>query len=256
MANAVFAGTGVAWTLLGADPNTGFSPIWRRAGEAGPPVASVDAGNNGFGVSGLGINQSFEKNFGQLNAAYFLSVHATAMKAAQSGTPVSTNWVSPQPVQLVSVHLPDGQGPQGAFPDETVFLDILADAARPHGTAANAAMLYAVPPNGKVPVYTSDAMWLDSISRTAANCVTVLADYNAVQIAVHPSLSLAPIPVLRMCSLGGNLFRKKGVTTDDLALAIFAGVGAALDTLTKAGTAHGITLVEFENGDHGFDALN
>lgn len=255
MNGGTFSGTQVAWTLLGADPATGFSPIWRHRGEAGGPIASVDAGNNGFGVSGLGVNQAFEKSFGQLNAAYFMSVHSMAMKAAQTGTLVTTSWAAPQPVKLVSVQLPNGQGPSGSSPNESVFLDILTAAAQPHSEPNNAAMLYAVPPDGRMPVYTTHPMWLDSVGRTAANCVAVLSDYNAVQVAAHPALGLLPIPTLRICALGGKIFRMLGVTSDEVALAIFAGVGAALDALTKAGTAHGIALVEFENGDHGFDAL-
>jgi hypothetical protein len=256
MTNKIFSGTTVAWSLLGeSSPGSGFSAIWRHPGEAGGAIASVDSGNNAFWVSGLCINQTFEKSFGSSVAAFFMPVHSAAVKAAQAGTPVTTNFVAPQPVQLVSVHLPDGQGPSAAFPDETVFLDILTAAARPHGDPSNAAMIYAVPPDGRTAYYASDALWLDSIGRTAANAVAVLADYNAVQVAAHPTLLLSPIPVLRMCSLGGKIFRRAGVATSDLANAIFAGVADALTALTKAGTAHGITLVEFENGDHGFDAL-
>lgn len=256
MTSKTFSGTSVAWSLLGeSSPGSGFSAIWRQVGETGGALASVNSGNNAFWVDGRGINQTFEKSFGSAVAAFFMPVHSGAMKAARAGTPVTTNFVAPQPVQLVSVHLPDGQGPSAAFPDETVFLDILTAAVQPNGNANNAAMIYAVPPDGRTAFYTSDSMWLDSIARTAANAVAVLADYNAVQIATHPALGLAPIPVLRMCSLGGKIFRKTGVGTPDLANAIFAGVADALTTLTKAGTAHGIVLVEFENGDHGFDAL-
>lgn len=254
MSSKTFPGTTVAWSLLGASPGGSFSPIWRHAGEPGGAIASVDAGNNGFSVSGLGINQSFEKSFGN-DAPFFMPVHSSAMKAAQAGTLVTTNYVAPQPVKLVSVHLPDGQGPAAAFPNETVFLDLLTAAAQPHGAPSNAAMIYAVPPDGRLSWYTTASEWLDSIARTAANCVAVLADYNVAQVAAHPTLGLSPIPVLRMCSLGGKIFRKSGVSTDDLAKAIFAGVADALTALTKTGTAHGITLVEFENGDHGFDAL-
>lgn len=255
MTGGTFSGTNVAWTLLGAAPGSQFSPIWRHHGEPGGPIASVDAGNSGYWVAGDGINKSFMQSFGPSTAAFFMSVHSTAMKAAQAGTLVSTNWASPQPVTLVSVQLPNGQGPNGSFPNETVFLDILTAAAQPHGEPSNAAMLYAVPPDGHMPCYTTHAQWLDSVSRTAANCVAVLADYNAVQVAAHPALNLVPIPTLRMCSLGGKIFRMTGVTTPQLAMAIFNGVTAALDALSKAGNAHGITLVEFENGDHGFDVL-
>jgi hypothetical protein len=256
MTSKIFPGTTVAWALLGeSSPGSGFSAVWRHAGEGGGAIASVDAGNNGFWVDGDGINKTFKKSFGASVAAFFMPVHSAAINAAQAGTPVTTGYVAPQPVSLVSVHLPDGSGPSGASPDETVFLDILTAAVQPHGNAQNAAMIYAVPPDGRTHFYTSGQMWLDSVARTAANAVAVLADYNAVQVAAHPALGLSPIPVLRMCSLGGKIFRKAGVTTPDLAKAIFAGAAGALDTLTKAGTAHGITLVEFENGDHGFDAL-
>jgi hypothetical protein len=254
MTGKTFSGTSVAWSLLGAAPGSKFSPIWRHAGEAGGAIASVDAGNNGFSVSGLGINQSFEKSFGT-DAPFFMPVHSAAMKAAQAGTLVTTNYVAPQPVTLVSVQLPDGQGPSVAFPNETVFLDILAAAAQPHGAPSNAAMIYAVPPDSRTGYYATDAEWLDSVGRTAANAVAVLADYNAVQVAAHPSLGLTPIPVLRMCALGGNIFRMSGVSSAAVAMAIFDGIAGALTRLTTAGTAHGITLVEFENGDHGFDVL-
>jgi hypothetical protein len=62
-------------------------------------------------------------------------------------------------------------------------------------------------------------------------------------------------PTLRMCAIGGSIFRHAKATAQDVAEAIYAGMAAAFLALEQAGVAHGITLVEFENGDGGFPWL-
>ncbi len=260
MTKATFPGTQTSWTLLGPSaPGKHFSAIYRSNGAPGGSLASVNAGNDGLGLGGGGINKTFGDLFGPVANGFF-NPHQSAYQAAVTAgakTAVISHFDAGAPVQLVSVLLANGQGPTGAYPqDEAALLDILTAAVRPHNEPSNYAMIYAVPPDGRNPPYATDKIWLDSITRTAGNIVTVLADYNANQVAAHPGL--AAIPVLRMCMIGGKIFRPPDMAGKDpapIAAAIYAGITNVLVALEKASVAHGITMVEFESGDHEFASL-
>ena len=253
MTHHVFAGTSVSWTLLAASPGSPYSPIWRHAGEAGGPIASVNAGNPALFVGGGGINLSFGKSFGPTVSTALGTVQTTALAAAQAGTPVATGYAASDPVVLISVLLPGAAAPAPTFPNEAVLVDVLADAVRPHHEPSNAMMLYAVPPDGRVKsLYPDKATWLASVTRTAGQVVSALSDYNSRLVAAYPGLSLPHIPTIRMCAIGGSIFRHAQATPQDVAEAIYAGMAAEFLALEQAGVAHGITLVEFENGDGGF----
>lgn len=253
MTNHVFAGTQVAWTLLPAFPGTKYSPIWRRSAEGGSVLASVNAGNAAMFVGGGGINLSFEASLGSAVSAQLGTIQTQALAAAQAGTSVSASYTASDPVVLVSVQLPPGAAPAATFPNETVLVDVLSDSAQPHSNPRNAVMLYAVPPDGRVTsLYPDKPGWLASVSRTAGNVVAALAHYNATLVAAYPALKLPTVPTIRMCAIAASIFRQPGATPQEVAEAIYAGMAAEFLLLEQGSVAHGITLVEFENGDGGF----
>lgn len=259
-----FLGTTIPYTLLGPSPGTTYTPLYRANGETGAALASVNAGNPALFVGGGGINAAFA---GLIQAAcpafsanpaalqsYFNAIHPAAVAAAQKGQPVTVLSDPARPVRLISVVLPATPPVAKAQANtEAALLDIFTPGLCPHANPRNAAMLYLVPPDGNNrAAYPTAATFLAAVGRTAQNGVAVLADYNAKQIAAHPALALAPIPVLRMCLISGSIFRPSGVPVALIATAIFDGLARGL---VAAGAAGGITLVEFENGDGGFAAL-
>jgi hypothetical protein len=245
-------GTTTAYTLLGPAHGSSYSPIFRRKGDPGGNLASLDAGDPGLYVGGGTINLSFANAIGA-SAAAFQQIHGDALTAAQAGTFVTQSFAVGQPVRFVSARLPDAAAPAAAFPAETAFLDLFAAGAEPAGEATNHALLYVVPPNGKVTTcYPTDADFLAAVTRTAFNAAQLLADYNTGLATFDPALGLAPIPVLRTCLLSGGQFRPQSVAVDAVAKAIFAGF---TDAIAKAGSASGITLIEFENGGGEFAVI-
>jgi hypothetical protein len=129
-----------------------------------------------------------------------------------------------------------------------VFLDIFTAAMTPHNEPSNYAMLYLVPPFG--PGYASDQDFLDAVTRSAVNIITVLAHYNTTLVPANTGLNA--IPVLRTCLYSSSGYKRATVTRDAVALALYSG----FDTqLLVTGTSSGIQGVEFENGAGEFDAV-
>ena len=252
MHKKMLPGTTTAYTLLGPAHGSPYSPIFRTKGDPGGNLASLDAGDPRLYVGGGTINRSFAEEIGA-GSDDFQQIHYHALKAAQAGTFVTQGFAAGQPVRFVSVRLPDTTAPTAAFPAETAFLDIFAADAAPAGEATNYALLYVVPPNGTVAAcYPTAADFLAAVTRTAFNAAQLLADYNAGLASFDPALGLAPIPVLRTCLLSGGIFRPQSVAVDTVAKAIFEGF---TDAIAKAGTASGITLIEFESGGGEFAAI-
>ncbi len=247
--------TTVEIVLLGpARPGASYSAIFRSRGDSGGTLASVDAGDNGLYVGGGTINAAFKAQIGP-DADRYQKIHEDALASARAGEPVSTGYSSDSPVRLVSVVLSSTDPGTGICPAETVFLDIFAKGRSPNGEPGNYALVYAVPPDGNsghTPTYANAAEFLGAVTRTAANCVAVIADYNARLIAVHPELGLELVTVLRTCLFSGGAFRPASLAPSDVAKAIYAGFASALVAVGKAG---GIDCVELESANGEFAAI-
>jgi len=249
-----FDGTQVAYAFLGASPGSQFSPIFRAHGDTGPAIATVNAGDNGLYVGGGTINLSFATQIGD-GADDFTAAHQAALDAARKGTKVMPGPAAGGALALITTALSGADTGADPCPGETVFLDVFAENKWPKGNAANAAMLYVVPPYGgdamyradHPPAYADDAAFLEGVKRAAAACVTLLADYNLHQIAAHPALKLKRITVLRTCLFSGGQYRPASLRPEAVARAIHEGFGASL----KA-EAGGITLVEYEDAEGHF----
>jgi hypothetical protein len=264
MAGKTFPGTKVAYSLLGPAPGTPYTPLYRAAGQKGPNLASVNAGNAAMFIGGGGINATFSQIIETACPAvagypgglwnYSTTVQPAAIATAQGGQPVTVLGDPTMPIRLIDVVLPaTPPQPNAEATTEAALLDVFTAAACPHGNPANHAMLYLVPPDGgNTAAYPDAAAFLASVSRTARNAVAVMADYNAHQVKAHAALKLQPIPVMRMCLISGSIFKPPSVPVADVANAVFQGISRGL---AAAGTSSGITLVEFENGGGGFDAI-
>ncbi len=102
--------------------------------------------------------------------------------------------------------------------DGVCFVDVFAPAHRPHGVAANAALLYVAPPNG--PNYADAPAFLAAIRQTARNIATAMGRYRKVAGAQRvPSIS-----VLRLCLFSSGLYNSLNLAANDLAEQIYAGL--------------------------------
>lgn len=238
---------GVPYRLIPATPGKPFSPIYRQLNDPGGNLVSVNAGDNGLYVGGGTINLAFSKQVA--DPAAYNAIHTTALKQARAGIFVSSNYAAIDPVRLASVILPPTDQPSASGGTaETVFLDIFTTGMTPHNEPSNYAMLYLVPPFG--PGYASDQEFLDAVTRSAVNIITVLAHYNTTLVPAHAGLDT--IPVLRTCLYSSSGYKRTTVTRDAVALALYSG----FDTqLIATGTISGIQMVEFENGAAEFDAV-
>jgi hypothetical protein len=256
--SATFPDVTTRFALLGAPPhdpaNKGpfYSPIFRAHNETGDAIATLNAGDNGLYVGGGTINLAFGNQMGA-DADLFLSLHQAALKNARAGNHFVTIF-DDGPAKLISVHLSPDDAGSGGCPAETVFLDVFADNRWPKQNAANAIMIYAVPPDGTghaLPVYKTDDDFLNAVERTAESSVRALADYNLRLVPADTTKSLKAVPVLRTCLFSGGQFRPQNVKKDDVAGRIFNGFAKAL----KATNGGGITLIEFESANAEFASV-
>jgi hypothetical protein len=238
---------GVPYRLLAASPGKPFSPIYRQQNETGGNLVSVNAGDNGLYVGGGTINLAFSKQAADPGA--YTAIHTHALTQARAGIFVNSNYAATDPVRLVSVLLPPTDQPSASGGTaETVFLDIFSAGMTPHHAPSNYAMLYLVPPFG--PGYASDQDFLDAVTRSAVNIITLIAGYNATLVPAHAGLQ--SIPVLRTCLYSSSGYKRATVTRDQVALAVYGGFNTQL---LAAGAASGIQMVEFENGAGEFSAV-
>ncbi len=254
--SSTFPGLSTRYTLLGTVPHnnsdTGpfFSPIFRDHMEAGDPIATVNAGDNGLYVGGGTINLAFSKQIGA-DSSQFQALHQEALKNARAGSQFVTAFAGGGPVKLIAVHLAPDDAGSGACPAETVFLDVFSDQHWPKQNPANSIMIYVVPPDGSggnVPSYKTADDFLSAVERSAASCLRALAEYNQRLVPADLTNTLKPVPVLRTCLFSGGQFRAPNVKKEDVASRIFAGFSAALRTANGGG----ISLVEFESANGEF----
>lgn len=245
----IFGQSTTSYDFLGGAPK--YSPILHKtpAEDTTRRMASLNAGDPGLYVGGGTINLQFSQEIAYPGA--YQTLHRAALEAARAGNCLKSDFDLGDPLRLIMTALGGGDLGKGAPSAGTVFLDVFKDGEEPYGVAANYAMVYLIPPNGGLG-FDDDAGFLAAVSHSAQNVIKTLSQFNsrlaAGTLAAVPGLE--PITELRTCLFSGGAFRKQSVSPDLVAGAVFAGFEQAL-----AGGRSGLALVEFENGQGEFAAL-
>ena len=153
--------------------------------------------------------------------------HLKLLAKAGTGGTASETYSTTDPCQFAYLNAAQRIGAPGT--EGICFVDVFDPKLCPAGDAKNAAMLYMIPPNGIN--YTHPADFLAAVQTTASNMIETIAAYNA--IAAQQGLPV--IESLRNTLYSSNNYKFGGVTNDEIARAIFAGLAAALRSNPNTG---------------------
>lgn len=238
------AGTTIKLTFLEVPPGS-YPPLFYQHDSGGGAMASVNAGNSEqLYVGGSGINGGFAKALARLNLAAFASRHQALLARARAGGAEVEAYADTDPMAFSLVYPASIAGKKGGGEDGVCFVDVLAPEHRPHGIAANAAMLYVAPPYGGN--YPDARTFLAAIRQTASNIATTMGRYNKAA-AAH---GVPAIPVLRLCLFSSGIYNTQNLPSDDIAEQIHGGL---CDVLASDGC--GLTEVQLPAGDGLFSII-
>lgn len=244
------------------------APLFYDAVETGPTMGSVNAGNQQLWVGGGGINRGFEAKLassGQTTSEY-VNRHNQLFAATDPGDTGTSSYEDRDPIGFSSfINDPV------AHDDRTglSFVDVFGDAL-PRGNVANAAMIYATPPDGRT--YPTRDHFLADIEATACKLVRSVAAYNA-SAGDH---DVPRLQAVRMCLYSSGIFNahfdddgshierdsatmrflgkdgteKPKVSLDVIALRIYDGLVTGLNE-----TPSGLTEIQFPFSPNPADPL-
>jgi hypothetical protein len=218
------AGTAIKLTFV-EKPLTDFPPLFYENGTDGPPMASVNAGNSDqLYVGGDGINGGFAKALAKLTLGTYATRHQALLAKARGGGEDAETYADTDPMAFSLVYPTALTSKKGGGEDGVCFVDVFAPQRCPNGVAANAAMLYVVPPCG--PSYADRAAFLAAIRQTAGNVATTMGRYNKAA----GSHGVPVIRALRLCLFSSGIYNSHGVSSNRIAEQIYAGL---CDVLAK-----------------------
>ena len=147
-------------------------------------------------------------------------------KAAASGF-AWESYSNTDPCCFSYVHARQRTGAPGR--EGICFIDVFDPKLCPAGDSKNAAMVYVIPPNGSD--YTQKSDFLGAIEHTATTIIVCIADYNTIAA----SRGLPAIEALRKHAFQLGNYSFAGVSSDEIARAIFAGFVAGFKVHPKTG---------------------
>ena len=215
-----------------------FPALYYGAGETGPSLASMNAGNSPMlFVGGGGVNMGFGNVLaaaGQAIGAYQSIQRHMADTAPVNGHLCQT-FEDVNPIAAATVWNARVSGAK----DYTgiAILDAFDDSLCPKGNSANRGMLYLAPPNGGD--YSDKEKFLSDIAHTGTSAVKAVAAHNRWAEANAGN----SIEAIRLCLYSSSIYVMDGVSKDDIAMAIYQGVLAAAQA-----DETGLTEVQFPVG--------
>lgn len=197
-------------------PNPGpgnFTPLYDH--DQTKLSASINAGDVGLYVGGGTINGAFGlklRSAGQQVDKY-QDLHQMILKKSPLQRYNSAENINDYPEFLSkTLLLQDNQGGQN---QGTVFLHIFKEPYFPMNNPKNNAMIYVVPPNGKIS-NVDGPTFLKRVKKTATNIGRMVSDYNL--------LNSQKIEKIRVCLFSGEAYRHKSTSKIEVAKNILTGL--------------------------------
>ena len=222
---------------LKPDAGSEYANIFQGPGDPPAPgkIASVNSGHPDLSVGHGGINGEFKDQI--YRAVLFKRLHQHMVR---SGSPDS------EFVTFDAGNLPTGNTilkgaamyrPKDATDNTgTIFFDVFSNP--PGGDENNAAMMYAVAPDGTGRTYPNTEagkrQWLLDIKDFSGNMLKVQNEWN-----IHAQKNGLPVvPVLRTPMVGGSIFLHPQADKNEVAAAIQAGFDEALANAQEVTISH------------------
>lgn len=219
--------TQIAVKFVPAPPGK-FAPLYYTTAKeaAGLTLGSVNAGNSDqLYVDGGGINQGFHDLFiaDKQDTAQYAALHKALLdKADKAADAFEVYAAGSNPLAFSYVRTARVTDKDRCY-DGVCFVDVFTPAYRPHGLAANAAMVYLAPPKGDN--YNKDkAAFLTAVKTASEHVVATVSGYNAIA-AQHGQPAL---DALRLCLFSSGIYNSLDVSPYVIARTIYAGLCGAL----------------------------
>lgn len=220
-------------------PHTGnqFANIFQGPGDPPAPgkLASVNSGHPDLGVGHGGINAEFSHQIDR--AALYKRLHEHMVNSASPDSEFVTFDAGNLPAGNTILKGAAMYRPKNATDNTgTIFFDVFNNP--PGGDENNAAMMYAVAPDGTSRTYPDTEegkrQWLLDIKDFSANMLIVQNEWN-----IHARKNGLPVvPVLRTPMVGGSIFLHPQADKNEVAAAIQTGFDEALANTQDVTISH------------------